>query len=173
MGALTKTLIANDEESVAIPSEYIRGVLCAILVGVLNGSFMLPVKLANRDVEGAEYIFSFATGAMAITVLVLAVYSLARFMAGKPRPEFQMRVAALPALAAGVVWSVGNVCSVQATVRLGMSLGWPLVQCQVLVSSLWAAFYFHEIVGRDCKAVLLGSSALVVCGAVLLSQFGT
>ena len=65
------------------------------------------------------------------------------------------------------------VCSVYATLYLGMSLGWPMVQCQILVSSLWAVFYYEEVTGRFDKSLLIGSSALVVSGVVMLSQFGT
>jgi hypothetical protein len=54
-----------------------------------------------------------------------------------------------------------------------MSLGWPMVQCQILVSSLWAVFYYEEVTGRYDKSLLIGSSALVVAGVVMLSQFGT
>jgi hypothetical protein len=48
-----------------------------------------------------------------------------------------MDVAARPALLTGLLWSAGNVCSIFATEYLGMALGWPLVQCQLVVSNLW------------------------------------
>lgn len=54
-----------------------------------------------------------------------------------------------------------------------MALGWPLVQCQLLVSAFWAVFFYDEVTGHQARSVLLGSSVLVVFGAIMLSQFGT
>ncbi len=63
--------------------------------------------------------------------------------------------------------------SIYATLYLGMALGWPLVQCQLLVSAFWAVFFYDEVTGHQARSVLLGSSVLVVSGAIMLSQFGT
>ncbi|KAH9551161.1 hypothetical protein CY35_09G000800 [Sphagnum magellanicum] len=154
-------------------NRFTQGVLCAVLVGLLNGSFMLPLKFANKDVVGVEYLVSFGVGAMVITILVLMVYSTVLVCSGRPCPCFQLRVAAGPALLTGLLWSIGNYCSIYATLYLGMALGWPLVQCQLLVSAFWAVFFYDEVTGHQARSVLLGSSVLVVSGAIMLSQFGT
>ena len=60
---------------------------CAVYNGIANGAFMVPLKQANKEVVGLEYLFSFGMGsAMATTVLVLTSWMF------KP-VDFQIQVA--------------------------------------------------------------------------------
>jgi glucose uptake protein GlcU len=54
-------------------------------------------------------------------------------------------VAAGPGCLAGFLWSIGNYLSILAVVSLGMAVGWPLVQCSLIVSNVWALFYYREV----------------------------
>jgi glucose uptake protein GlcU len=65
-----------------------------------------------------------------------------------------------------------NLYSIYATLYLGLSVGWPLVQCQLLVSALWAVFYYKEVSSCASATLLVTSSLVVVAGAVMLSYFG-
>ncbi|CAM6119786.1 unnamed protein product [Calypogeia fissa] len=172
-GSPTKAVHESSGAKIDAEDRFFKGVLAAIIVGITNGSFMIPLEYANKDVVGVEYIISFGVGAIIMTGCVLAIHSAILFSHGKPLPQFHFSVAAFPALMTGLFWSAGNFCSTYATMYLGMSLGWPLVQCQLIISALWAAFYFKDVTDRKLVAGLLGSSLLVVFGAALLSRFGT
>lgn len=152
---------------------FFQGVMVAVIVGITNGSFMIPLEYANKDVVGVEYIISFGVGAITVTLSVLAIHCAILVSRGKPLPLFHFSVVAGPALLTGLFWSAGNFCSIYATMYLGMSLGWPLVQCQLIVSALWAVFYYKEVTDRRLIAGLLSSSLVVVLGAAVLAKFGT
>lgn len=49
------------------------GLACAILTGVLAGSFLVPFKYAT-DVKGLQYILSFGIGAVVASFLSICVY---------------------------------------------------------------------------------------------------
>lgn len=76
---------------------------------------------------------------MQVTVVAGCVYAAALSLMRRPVPSMQFRVASGPAILTGVLWSLGNFLSIYAVQYLGLSLGWPLVQCQLIISSLWCA----------------------------------
>eukprot|EP00899_Mesostigma_viride_P017118 jgi/Mesvir1/25407/Mv01441-RA.1 len=151
---------------------FAQGLALAAYVGVANGSFMTPLKYANTEVKGVEYLVSFGVGAFVVTAVLLLAYFTGLRMMGRPVPDFQFRVAAKPALTTGLLWSVGNFCSIYATQYLGMAVGWPLVQCQLLVSGLWGIFYYEEVTGSRAIALFFLSALVVLAGVVMLSIFG-
>ncbi|KAH7365201.1 hypothetical protein KP509_18G013500 [Ceratopteris richardii] len=150
-----------------------KGIGLATVVGVLNGSFLIPLKYAHEDVVGIEYLVSFGVGSMAMTLLVLGIYWCSCKTLGYTFPSFKFRQGAGPALLTGLLWSLGNYLSIYATLYLGYSIGWPLVQCQLLVSALWAVLYYKEVKSKVAAIVLIISSLVLVGGAVMLSYFGT
>jgi len=146
-----------------------RGVLLAIYVGVANGSFMVPFKSAiqSSGLDAVEYVLSFGIGSAGITALVLALWLLL----GEHRKPLgpSWRIALKPSLLTGLLWSGGNFCSIYATQLLDLTVAWPLVQCQLLVSTAWGIFYYHEVQGRQRIAMVVGSSLVVVVGVLFLS----
>ena len=56
-----------------------------------------------------------------------------------------------------------------ATERLGMALAWPLIQCQLLVSTAWGALYYREQTGPRHIGGILAATLLVIIGAVMLT----
>ena len=72
-----------------------------------------------------------------VTVVAGCVYAAVLSLMRRPIPSMQFRVASGPAILTGVLWSLGNFLSIYAVEYLGLSLGWPLVQCQLIISSLW------------------------------------
>lgn len=87
-------------------------------------------------------------------------------------PSFHVRVAAGPACLAGILWSLGNYLSILAVASLGMAVGWPLVQCSLIVSNVWALFWYREVEGRKAIFWFLASSCIILCGVCLLAYFG-
>ena len=130
---------------------------------------MVPFKSAIKDtgIDAVEYVLSFGIGSAGVTAVVLGLWLLL----GKHRTPLgpSWRVAMKPSLLTGLLWSGGNFCSIYATQLLDLTVAWPLVQCQLLVSTAWGIFYYHEVTGRKRIAMVIGSSLVVVIGVLLLS----
>ena len=109
---------------------------------------------------------------MQVTVVAAACYASACKLFGRPIPSLQVRVASGPALLTGLLWSAGNFLSIYAVNYLGLSLGWPLVQCQLIVSSLWAILYYREINGWKTIAIFVASTACILAGVFVLASYG-
>lgn len=109
---------------------------------------------------------------MQVTVTAGIIYSICCKLFGRPVPSLQVRVASGPALLTGVLWSTGNFLSIYAVNYLGLALGWPLVQCQLIVSSLWAILYYHEINGWRTVAIFALSTACILIGVFVLASYG-
>ena len=72
-------------------------------------------------------------------MVAACTYATALTLLKRPIPSMQCKVAAGPAILTGALWSLGNFLSIYAVEYLGLSLGWPIVQCQLIISSLWCA----------------------------------
>jgi glucose uptake protein GlcU len=148
------------------------GILCATYVGIANGSFMTPLKYANKEVTGLEYLFSFGVGSALATVVLVFLYNLYRRQINRDFSplNFHFETCAKPALLTGVLWSAGNACSIVAISRLGVAVGWPLVQCQLVVSTSWGVWYYREVRGRKAIAGFFASAAFVLFGVIMLGN---
>lgn len=148
------------------------GILCATYVGIANGSFMTPLKYANKEVTGLEYLFSFGVGSAVATVVLVFLYNIYRRQINRDFSplNFHFETCAKPALLTGVLWSAGNACSIVAISRLGVAVGWPLVQCQLVVSTSWGVWYYREVRGRKAIAGFFASAAFVLFGVIMLGN---
>ena len=107
-------------------AQFRAGLGLALYVGVANGSFMAPLKYANNGpdaVKGTEYLVSFGLGAALVTAAVIGAYFLGLRLRGRPRPRWHARTAGPAALAKGLLWTGGNVCSIFAVEQLGLAVG--------------------------------------------------
>ena len=177
-------------------SYQVVGIMCAAFIGFSNGTMMLPLSYAPPEAQGITYIVSFGIGALGITAGLLLVYFSFHFAIGRPLPSFHVKVAgkisvkersirfavhtypssfchaAAPALLTGVLWAAGNYCSIYATLYLGQTIGYPLVQCNLLVAGLWGIFYYHEIRGWFLVSCFLLWTTIVLVGVFMLSLAG-
>jgi glucose uptake protein GlcU len=148
------------------------GILCATYVGIANGSFMTPLKYANKEVTGLEYLFSFGVGSAIATVVLVFLYNIYRRHIKRDFSplNFHFETCAKPALLTGLLWSAGNACSIVAISRLGVAIGWPLVQCQLVVSTTWGVWYYREVRGRRAISGFFASALLVLFGVIMLGN---
>ena len=110
-----------------------------------------------------------------ITVVfcMLSVRSTISRLECRPVPSFNMRVAAAPALLAGTMWSTGNLLSIIAVDALGLSIGFPLIQCQIIISNLWAILYYKELQTRTAAMIFFASTFVLLGGVWMLAWYGT
>jgi hypothetical protein len=51
-GSLAKALRGGGRTKVDAEDRYFKGILCALIVGITNGSFMIPLQYANKVTSG-------------------------------------------------------------------------------------------------------------------------
>jgi glucose uptake protein GlcU len=76
---------------------------------------------------------------------------------------------ALPALTTGLLWAGGNWCATYATMFLGLTLGYPLVQLNLAVAGLWGVFYYRELQTKKAVALFFMWIFVLLWGVMLLS----
>jgi hypothetical protein len=155
-----------------LSSRLLVGLVAAVVVGLLNAVHMVPFRIAQKTdgITSEDYIIPFATSALIVTLIAIGVhYGIVL----KEMPVMQVDKVAAPALLCGLLWSLGNFSTVHAVANLGLTVGYSLVQVQLLVSTAWAVLYYREIplVG-ETVVVFVGSTVCIIVGMVLLSVFG-
>jgi glucose uptake protein GlcU len=155
------------------------GVLAAIVNGAWGGLNLIPLHYAQRDqgMSGASYLISYASGSMLVCILIwigLFVYQLSvnRFSvedAVDALPRWHVRELGVPGILAGLFYSVGNFGSILAVAYLGQGVGFSFCQGNLLISGLWAVFYFREITGRDAILKWFASACVTIGGIIWLS----
>jgi glucose uptake protein GlcU len=152
------------------------GIMSAVFSGVYGGSIMVPMKFAPKLQNGLGFLISFAIGATLVTIAlwVLRYVYLCQvhcsFSRGyKELPPLHFRKMWLYGGSCGLIWSVGNFCSILAVENLGEGVGYSLTQTRILVSGLWGIFYFNEIEGCQTISKWCASAMVAVLGIILLS----
>jgi hypothetical protein len=153
-------------------ARFIAGFFAAAFLGVLNGSMMVPAELTPEDDQGLAYAVSFAVGVAIVTIIDAPIYFAIQYFRGKGLPKFHFKVAAIPGIIAGLIWNVGNICSIVATLYLGMTIGFPLTQMALLVLGFWGMVLFKEVTRIPAIISFFASACVLLGGAVLLSLYG-
>jgi len=164
-------LLKDEEESKKANSstaKKIIGLICALVLGIFNGSMMVPLHFTPDNAKGINYIVSFGIGVLIVTPVCFVLYFVLRCK----KPEFHLRVALIPGLITGLIWNVGNFCSIYATLYLGLTIGYPLTQLALVVSGLWGLLVFKELRGAIVILVWISSLIVLLSGAALLSLYG-
>lgn len=146
----------------------IVGVVCALLLGIMNGSLMVPLHYVPKEAQGIVYIVSFGIGVIIVTPVIALIY----FIALRKRPVFHLRVALVPGLITGLIWNIGNFGSIYATLHLNLTIGYPLTQLALVISGLWGLFVFKELSGVRTITMWVISLIVLLGGAALLALFG-
>jgi len=136
----------------------------------LNGTSMIPLKFAPQ--KDITYIISFTSGAIVINSGIYLFYAILNLLVlRKPAPTLIFKVSLWPLLS-GILWTGGFVCGTYATLILGNTIGFPLVQCQILISGMWGIFYYKEVQGFKLIASFFMFALIMLGGVILLSFYG-
>jgi len=153
------------------------GLVFSAAGAVWGGSILVPLHFAGRTTKGLSYVFSFAVGA---TLVNLALWALrynyllkqhkhSHLAAYHSLPAFHFKAMALPGALSGLLWSVGNICSILSVTYLGEGVGYSMTQSAMLVSGLWGIFWFKEITSLHSIRGWMASASLAIAGILLLS----
>lgn len=148
------------------------GLFLSVACALTGGSMNVPLKKAPPGAHGIQYVISFGIGALTIAVGMTLIYVIARYFLNKGLPKVNLRVSFIPASIAGILWSAGNICSIYTTLYYGVTVGTPLVQCNMMVAGCWGVFYYDEAPRTSMKLAFMGSCAVLIGGTVLLSIYG-
>jgi len=144
------------------------GMLCCLVLGIMNGSMMVPTRFTPKDASGISYVISFSIGVVLVTPVVAAFYFLVR----RQMPVFHLRETLVPGLITGFIWSIGNFLSIYAVIYLGLTIGFPLTQMALVISGLWGLIVFRELSGVRTIVMWFFSVAVLLSGAFLLALSG-
>jgi len=170
---------SGDEDTVAGVGSFGLGVVYACLIGICNGSLMMPmtcfqIGCPSIGVEAytgdalapLAFLPSLACGILVAHPILFLMYWGRSMLAGT-WPQFHFKEVALPALLTGSFWGMGNFGAMFATVYLGQVVGFPLTQCCLIISGSWGIFYFKEIRGMLAIGTFMVASVLLLAGASL------
>mmetsp|Transcript_26455 Transcript_26455/g.54158 ORF Transcript_26455/g.54158 Transcript_26455/m.54158 type:complete len:221 (-) Transcript_26455:38-700(-) len=156
------------------------GLASAVFNGVWGGSIMVPMHYAPETASGLGYVISFAAGATIVTLflwLCRLCYHLTRVQprcsigaALRSLPSFHLSEMILPGGIAGVLWSLGNVCSMVSVENLGEGVGYSVPQASMLVSGLWGIFWFQEVVGAASRVKWFLAALITIVGILVLGH---
>ncbi|XP_065179691.1 transmembrane protein 144 homolog A-like [Sycon ciliatum] len=154
---------------------FIIGITAAIVVGVLNGSLMVPFHYYSKAVSdpnaAISYSVNFAAGIAIVTLPVVFTWFLIKH--GTNWPPFHFYRVGLQGLVTGFYWACGYFLATYATQYLGNAVGYPLTQTCILVNGLWGILYYKEIRGKVKVSLFAMSALIIIGGAAVLAKFGT
>lgn len=170
--------------SIPLCGDYIRvqertlGILAALFIaGLWSGSMMVPMEFAPKVDKGIPFLFSFAIGATLVTMSFWFIRYL--YLCHKHNYSFTSAYQALPSFyfrkiypygaTCGLLWCIGNFCSILSIEYLGEGVGFSVIQASMLVSGLWGIFYLHEIEGANAISKWYMAASVTVTGILLLS----
>ena len=133
-----------------------KGILLAILTGVLFGSSLTPQRLGNLDTQ--TYFFPMASGILLFGIISSLI----------KRAKFEKK-AVIGSLISGGIWGVGNLLAITSVSLIGLAKGLPLTQAAVLISVLWGVFYFKEITKRKEIVKVIVGAIVLISGIIILS----
>lgn len=147
---------------------FILGLLCCAALGLFNGSMMVPARY-NPE-KSIIYCLSFGIGVMIVTPVLFVLY----FLVKREIPKFHVKDTLFPGLLVGFIWNLGNVGSTIAALSpLGLTVGFPLTQCALVVGGIVGIVFFREL--RGWKAILqftVFTLLFLLPGCMLLAIFG-
>lgn len=146
--------------------QQLGGAAFALLAGTFGGLVLAPMSYAPAPAQGLAFVPSMALGVLITAPIVTAALVM---LEQGPWPPLQPQQAALPGIASGACWNLGNTCSIIATTdpQVGLSIAYPVMQCGLFVAGLWGILLYSELKGKwqlgfwvPGLFVLLGASML-------------
>ncbi|CAE8708905.1 unnamed protein product [Polarella glacialis] len=169
--------IGNKEQSVALAT----GIAFAFFGGLCDGTLMVPFKLfcksAGTTTKSLTFkymeAFGFGQGLCFIVMFLFQIVFWRQRNSSFNGFREAVRVCAAPGMVTGMLWAIANVGSIHATEFLGVALGFPLTQTNIIVHAFVGILLFgempHSAQRRTCGVavltILLGAACLAWAGS--------
>lgn len=157
----------NNHSNKRTRKTFTSGILSALGVGLFGGSVLVPMAFVGESLSGLAFLPSFGIGVIITSTLILSVY-YGFIKRTNPFESFTLQGFLLGILS-GIIWNLGNVCSIFAILGLGYAIAYPIFQCALFFAGLWGIFVFKEITGKSRILVFFLSGIILLSGAVVLS----
>jgi glucose uptake protein GlcU len=144
------------------------GILCGFAAALWLAAAEAPSKLVTVSISPFVISFMMVAGAF------VSRWSLPALMRGTSdvlADTKQVCHLIVWGAMAGCLWAVGNTLTILAIRDVGLSIAFPLWNCNSLVGILWGVVLFRELRGAPAlrKAAVLAGAVVICGGAVLLS----
>jgi drug/metabolite transporter (DMT)-like permease len=165
-GAVLLALATSSQSTAEHP---MRGVVAALMAGVLWGTMYVPYRKAYlTGMNPLSFVAIFSVGE-SITMAGLALsYGGGRALLGQLSAS---REVLFWLMLGGFVWVVGDVLQQYAAKYVGISRGIPLSNTNQLWGLIWGILVFGELHGRgpSAYAQVIGGSLLIAVGAGVIA----
>eukprot|EP00775_Hariotina_reticulata_P011257 gene11257-11406_t len=148
------------------------GIVCAVIAGVFGGLILAPMDSVGRECRGVPYLAALAAGVAVATPLV--AYCLHWAITGQVPWMLPMQptAAALPGIAAGIVWAVGATSCMLAAASIGLAIAYPIMQAGMFIAALWGMLLYHELYSLKPHLVYWVGGLVLLGGILLLVNAG-
>lgn len=159
----------QDESSISRLRRLQRlGILCGVTAGAWLGAAEAPTKLVSVGLSPMVISLIMVVG------VFLARWSLPALILGTSSVRADVRRAPhliIWALLAGCIWAVANTLTIFAIRDIGLSIAFPLWNCNSLLGILWGFVFFNELrrAGWRRWTGVLGGALVMFGGAALLA----
>jgi drug/metabolite transporter (DMT)-like permease len=156
------------ENSARQRSLQLLGMLCGFTAGAWLGAAEAPTKLVSLGVSPIVISLIMVVG------VFLARWSLPALILGTSSVRADVQRAPhliIWALLAGCLWAVANTLTIFAIRDIGLSIAFPLWNCNSLLGILWGFLFFNELrqAGWRRWIGVLGGAAVMCGGAAILA----
>jgi len=186
----------KDQEAVPVlkvqsSGRYVVGIGLAVLVGILDGAMLVPLKIFRLTMESTHdswqtaHVFAFLETERAVLLwlgVCLAVGHCGIHACStnfvESRHRFHdwsqcARKALVPGFLHGILWAAGNVGAIHATEYLGIAVGFPLSQLALFVALGLGLFQFKELSARPQRIFAMVGAFIAFSGSAALAASGS
>lgn len=144
------------------------GIFCGLAAALWLAAAEAPGKLVTVSVSPFVISFMMVLGAF---VSRWSVPALVRGTSDVVADTRQVSHLIVWGILAGCLWAVGNTLTIFAIRDVGLSIAFPLWNCNSLVGIFWGVVLFRELRGAPVlrKASVIAGAVLICGGAVLLA----
>jgi drug/metabolite transporter (DMT)-like permease len=168
---MDKTVMANTTGS-SLPQRSRQqklqglGIFCGLAAALWLAAAEAPGKLVTVSVSPFVISFMMVLGAF---VSRWSVPALVRGTSDVVADTRQVSHLIVWGILAGCLWAVGNTLTIFAIRDVGLSIAFPLWNCNSLVGILWGVVLFRELRGApSLRKVSVVTGAVLICGGAVL-----
>lgn len=134
------------------------GVLTAVGLGLLHGSFFIPLRTSSLPI----FVTFLPLSLGMVVTMSFIVFSK------KVKYKYDFRSTARM-LTAGLILGGGNFLAQLTMDHLGVSVGYPLTQLAIIVNALWGILLFKEVTTQRGKLLIASSIVIALLGAIIIN----
>ncbi len=144
------------------------GIICGFAAGAWLGAAEAPTKLVSAGISPMVIALGMVVG------VFLARWTAPTLIQGTSYVLDDVRQAphlVIWAIVAGCMWSVANTLTIFAIRDIGLSIAFPLWNCNSFLGIFWGFLLFNELRGAGTRRWMgvIGGASLMFVGAVLLA----